>query len=108
MKSSKGIAAKDSIEFMLKSLNIAYVKEFQFSSKRKFRFDFCIPEHLIAIEYEGIYSHQSGKSRHTTYSGYTEDAVKYNLAVVEGWRVLRYTASNVANLLTDIKQLLKQ
>ena len=37
---------------------------------------------------------------------YQTDCEKYNLAVIEGWRVLRYTAKNVQNLDSDIKKLL--
>jgi len=80
-----------------------FVKELKFDPNRKFRFDWAIPNLMIAIEYEGIYSK---KSRHTTVSGYSKDIEKYNLAITKGWRVLRYTADNYKNLETDLLKML--
>jgi hypothetical protein len=79
-----------------------YVEELQFNSTRKFRFDWAIPELKIAIEYEGIFSKKSG---HTTVTGYTKDCEKYNIAAIEGWIILRYTAKNYNNLATDLKKI---
>ena len=70
---------------------------------RKFRFDYCFPEIKIAIEYEGIFSEKSG---HTTVTGYTKDAIKYNLAQAQGWRVIRLTAINYKTLLEEINKLI--
>lgn len=81
---------------------VELVTEFQFLPNRKFRFDWAIPSLKIAIEYEGIFSE---KSRHTTFSGYSRDAEKYNAAVAGGWRVLRYTAGTYKQLLTDLNNL---
>jgi len=91
------------IEQVLKNLGLPYVKELKFSDKRKFRFDFAIPLYRIAVEFEGIIS---TKSRHTSITGYTRDCEKYNLAQIEGWKVLRYTALNYGNLEQDLKELL--
>ena len=81
----------------------AYVEELEFHPNRKFRFDWAIPDLMIAIEYEGIFSKKSG---HTTISGYTKDCEKYNSAQLLGWKVLRYTAKNYKNLHQDLKNLL--
>lgn len=81
-----------------------YVDELQFHHKRKFRFDWAIPEWKIAIEYEGIFSKKSG---HTTVSGYTKDCEKYNLATLEGWKILRYTAKNYKELGNDLRFISK-
>lgn len=81
-----------------------YVEELIFSDTRKFRFDWAIPDQKIAIEYEGLFSEKSG---HTTVTGYTKDCIKYNLAVQEGWKVLRYTALNYKNLHDDLLNLIK-
>lgn len=79
------------------------VPEFKFSKDRKFRADFALINERILIEYEGIY----GKtSRHTTHSGFSKDCEKYNLAALEGWRVLRYTAKNIKNLQGDLDKIL--
>jgi len=77
--------------------------EYQFDIVRKFRFDYAIQEKMIAIEYEGI---MSKKSRHTTVGGYSKDIEKYNLAVLQGWRVLRYTALNYKDLYKDLEKIL--
>ena len=91
------------IEQVLKNLNIEYQKEFKFLKNRKFRFDYAIPFYRIAVEYEGL---MSEKSRHTTITGYSKDCEKYNLATINGWKVLRYTALNYGNLEQDLKYLL--
>ena len=77
--------------------------EHQFHPERKWRFDWAIPEKMIAIEYEGL---MSEKSRHTTISGFTGDTEKYNAAQSLGWKVLRYTAKNYKSLLTDLNKFL--
>lgn len=77
-----------------------YVQELQFHDLRKFRFDWAIPEWKLAIEYEGIFSK---KSRHTGINGYTIDCEKYNLAQLEGWKILRYTAKNYNQFSNDLK-----
>lgn len=82
-----------------------YVEELVFHDLRKFRFDWAIPSLKIAIEYEGVFSK---KSRHTSVSGYTTDCDKYNLALLDGWKVLRYTAKNYNQLAEDLKKLLKK
>jgi hypothetical protein len=92
-------------QFKEKGLIDDYVSELKFHDTRKFRFDWAIPRFKIAIEYEGLFSE---KSRHTTVSGFSEDCTKYNLAIANGWKVLRYTAINYKDLYTDLEKLLKQ
>jgi hypothetical protein len=83
------------IELILKSKKINFENEFKFLHDRKFRFDIAMPEKKIAIEYEGLAISSKGiKSRHTTNVGYSNDCIKYNLAIVNGWKVLRFTAYN--------------
>jgi very-short-patch-repair endonuclease len=84
-------------------MQINYVCEYRFDEKRKFKFDIALPELKIAIEYEGIVS---AKSRHTSKTGYSKDCEKYNLATVQGWKVLRYTALNYTNLYQDIHSII--
>ena len=87
---------------VLQSSGLHFVEELQFDQKRKFRFDWAIPELMLAVEYEGIFSEKSG---HTTLSGYTKDVQKYNLAIKRGWKVLRYTADNYLNFKADLDEL---
>lgn len=84
-------------------LQIPFVQEHMFHHLRKFRFDFAIPDLKIAIEYEGLNSEKSG---HTTLVGYTEDCIKYNLATIDGWCILRYTAVNVEEFARDLRLLI--
>lgn len=92
----------DTMCFGLKAMGIEYVCELQFHKVRKFKFDIAIPALKVAIEYEGIFKPQGGVSRHTSGAGYSKDCEKYNLATVEGWKVLRYTALNYRNMYQDI------
>lgn len=66
---------------------------------RKFRFDYCDLNLKIAIEYEGIISE---KSRHTNVKGYTNDCIKYNLAQLNDFIILRFTALNKASEILEI------
>ena len=108
VKTEKLSVEKNTIELFLKQfqqLGIieSYTTEYRFDEFRKFRFDYAIPSVMIAIEYEGI---MSSKSRHTTVGGYSKDIEKYNLAVTQGWKVLRYTALHYQDLYTDLEKLL--
>lgn len=107
VKVEKSSLEKSSIEKALFVLHYEekvpqYVREYVFHPKRKFRFDWAIPELKIAIEYEGLFSEKSG---HTTVTGYTKDCEKYNQAALLGWKVLRYTALNYKQLYRDIDEL---
>ena len=109
VKVDKISTEKNTIEFVLKSfkqqgLIPSYCKEHQFDLQRKFRFDYAIPELMLAIEYEGLMSDKSG---HTTVEGYTKDCRKYNLATSQGWKILRYTALNYSEVAQDIELFLR-
>jgi hypothetical protein len=77
-----------SVEQILKFLQVAYEKEHRFHPTRKWRFDYALPHHGVAIEYEGLYSR---RSRHTSVRGFREDCVKYNEAALYGWVLIRVT-----------------
>jgi hypothetical protein len=83
-----------------------YQEEYQFSKERKFRSDNMVrelfgkhPHMKVLIEYEGLNSDKSG---HTTFLGFSKNCIKYNLATVEGWDLLRYTAKNYKNVIADL------
>ncbi|HJT73949.1 MAG TPA: hypothetical protein VJ720_08025 [Chitinophaga sp.] len=82
---------------------IPVVKEHRFHPDRKWRFDFAIPDKMIAIEYEGLNSDKSG---HTTLSGYTKDTEKYNAAQALGWKVIRFTVKNYRTVLKELEKLI--
>lgn len=109
-KVDKGSVGKNTIELLLQEMKrlgviSGYVQELKFDDLRRYRFDWAIPELKLAIEYEGL---NSEKSRHTTKKGYTGDCQKYNLAVINGWKVLRYTAMNYSDFAQDIKVFLRK
>jgi len=61
---------------------------------RRWRFDFCWPAALVAVEVEGgVWS----QGRHQRPQGVIEDCVKYNQAALLGWTVLRVTADHIDN-----------
>lgn len=68
-------------------------------------------EQISAADYRSLMAGgaaASNKSRHTTGTGYTEDCNKYNLAQVNGWLVLRFTAMNIDKLSEFIEQAVIQ
>ena len=76
----------------LKADRLSPVREHQFHDSRKWRFDFAFPAEKLAVEIEGgIYS----GGRHTTGNGFKADCEKYNEAVLQGWRILRFTPDAV-------------
>jgi very-short-patch-repair endonuclease len=64
------------------------MREFRFAPPRLYRFDFCWVATGIALEVEGAIW---ARGRHTTGAGFADDADKYNLATLAGWRVFRIT-----------------
>ena len=88
---------------ILHAMGITYELEYQFHDLRKFRFDIAILNMKVGIEYEGL---MSEKSRHTTIEGFTMDCIKYNLAQLNGWKVLRYTAKNYTDFGRDVSLLI--
>ena len=65
---------------------ITYEREYRFLSHRRYRFDFAILGPQIAIEIEGgIFT----GGRHISAMGFLKDCEKYNLASIEGWRLIR-------------------
>lgn len=73
-------------------LKIEVVKEYIFHPTRKWRFDYAVPEHKIALEVEGgVWT----GGRHTSPKGFLGDIEKYNTATLMGWRVFRTTPDDL-------------
>lgn len=71
-----------------------FVKEYKFCTGRRWRFDYANIEKKVAIEIEGgIWVN----GRHTRGFGYLNDIDKYNMAVLLGWRLLRFTYDHFNN-----------
>ncbi len=64
------------------------VCEHRFCPGRRFRFDWAWVEQRVALELEGgVWS----RGRHVRPRGYERDCIKYSLAAILGWRVIRVT-----------------
>ena len=68
------------------------IREYRFSDRRKWRFDFAWPELLLAVEVEGI-THDAG--RHQRKDGFEKDLEKYEAAMLDGWTVYRCSTAMV-------------
>jgi very-short-patch-repair endonuclease len=70
------------------------VREYQFDTGRRWRFDFAWPVSRLALEIEGgVWT----GGRHTSGAGWHKDAEKYNTAVLQGWRILRCSVTHIRN-----------
>ena len=82
------------LELQLHERGIAYEREYRFDKYRQWRFDFAIPDQMLAVECEGgVFSN----GRHIRGSGFIKDLEKYNEATLQGWRVLRYWSEMIEN-----------
>lgn len=80
------------------------VRELHFHPTRRFRFDLAwIDPVWVAVECEGgIWQGGKGGGRnqrgaHTGGDGYVKDVLKYNEAVLLGWRLFRVTGEMIRN-----------
>jgi hypothetical protein len=72
----------------------AGVPEYRFAPPRRWRFDCCWPDRMLAVEVEGgVWT----GGRHTRPVGYLRDVDKYNEASLRGWTLLRVTPAMVAD-----------
>jgi len=90
-------------------LSVDIWPEFFFSTQRLYRFDYAIPEYKIAIEQEGGI-HLKGNSGHSSGTGIQRDMDKNNLAISQGWVIIRRTPDQMCTIETIelIKSVIKQ
>ena len=70
------------------------VPEYRFHPTRRWRFDLCWPDRMVAVEYEGlVYGGRGG--RHQRAKGMTDDCEKYAEAILLGWKIIRVTHVHV-------------
>ena len=62
-------------------------EEYRFHSTRKWRLDFAWPSQKLGVEIDG-------RGRHQTVKGVKDDCEKRNAAVVMGWRILVFPATD--------------
>lgn len=90
----KGLNERYLYEILNDAFPDEWVSEFKGIPGREFRFDAANPTEKICIEVEGgIWL--GSKGGHTSGVGYEQNLEKYNLAVLEGWRLLRYAPSTL-------------
>lgn len=84
---------EETLALQLRAFKVTgYEREYKFNSKRKWRFDFAWLDKKIAVECEGG-THAQG--RHTRGEGFEKDCEKYNEATAQGWKVYRFTMSQI-------------
>ena len=68
------------------------VREHRFHPMRRWRFDICFPEHMVAFEADGG---TWDWGRHNRPQGFANDVEKINQAQLLGWQVFRVTGEMV-------------
>lgn len=79
-----------------------FAREYLFCRERNFRMDFAFPEKKIGIEFDGYRSHGLSKK------GFRFGLQRQNIAVLLGWKVLRYTYLDVSKDLPFIMEQVSQ
>lgn len=77
--------------------------EYRFHATRKWRFDYAIVRWKVAIEIDGGVWIKGGA--HSMPTHIARDMEKGNAAALQGWKVLRYEPSNIAQAILDLKSL---
>ncbi len=82
---------EDRFRTILKGLGAPPWREhYRFHPVRRYEFDFAWPEYKIAFEIEGAIWMKGGGG-HSHPLGIERDIEKYNLAAMNGWRIIRIT-----------------
>lgn len=90
--SESPLEAEFALQLRAARLTDGLAREYRFMPGRRYRFDFCWPEKMLAIELNGgIWT----GGRHTRGKGYESDCLKTLEAVLLGWRVIPATPSMV-------------
>jgi very-short-patch-repair endonuclease len=72
------------------------LREYQPVQGRKFRIDFAFPMEKVAVEFDGYRYHGFSKK------GFKQGLERQNILVAHGWRVLRYTLTDVRDRLDGV------
>jgi len=112
---NKAAAIEPFMRLVQMELQLDVWPEFFFSTERLYRFDYAIPinpnsvQLKIAIEQEGGI-HMAGKSGHSSGTGIQRDMDKNNLAIAQGWVIIRRTPTDLCTLETInlIKSVINQ
>lgn len=92
----------DGLEAQIRLLDLPKpVREYAFyAPARQWAFDLAYPARRLAVEVEGgswqnVRNGARAVSRHTSRAGFREDCIKYNVAALIGWTVLRFTVDQI-------------
>src|SRR5258707_9278432 len=88
---SKRSLAQELLRTHLQELGIKTEAEYRFDPARRWRFDLASIEHRIAFECDGgkwSGGHRRGKALEADYE-------RQNAAIMQGWRLLRFTNEQV-------------
>jgi very-short-patch-repair endonuclease len=86
---------EESLALQVRALGLPEpIREYRFAPPRRWRADFCWPDHWLIVECEGAV--WTG-GRHTRGAGFVADLEKYNAATAMGWRVLRFDKAAIAS-----------
>jgi len=93
---SRGLSSRleEQLDEQIKGAGIAegMVRELRAIEGRRFRVDFCWPDHSLAVEVQGgIWT----RGRHSRPMGIVKDYEKFNLLTLGGWRILLLTSLDV-------------
>lgn len=93
-------AGPDMFILLIKELlSVEATPEHRFHPTRKWRFDYALLEHKIAIEVEGgIW--MKGGGAHSRPANIERDMEKYNQAMALGWRIIRVQPNNLCKTAT--------
>ena len=88
----------------LGELRLHYFREYSFFDRRRWRFDFAVPDVMLAVEIEGgayeFYDPATQTKKvggHVRGEQYYDNCAKYNQAQILGWDVLRFSVEEVLN-----------
>lgn len=81
--------------------------EYRFMKERRWEFDYAFSAVKIAVEYEGIFKKDKGKTGHTSITGVLRDIEKYNAAMLLGWRIIRVTAKDYDTVLRKLDKMME-
>lgn len=101
--------SKSSLEqtfvWLLKAHNLSLPeREVRLNPERRWRYDFVWKKEKLIIELEGGVWQMAG---HQHPLNFIANCEKYNWAVVNGYKLLRYTTANLNDSVKDIKNILK-
>lgn len=80
------------------------VPEYRFAPPRRWRIDWAWPDYRLGLEVDGgVWT----GGRHTRGAGWAKDSEKLNAAACAGWRMLRCTPQQLADMLPAVAQALQ-